>query len=66
MTHQTSHKCAITDVGFELSVCSRIFFKDLFIIYFICKYTIAVFRHIRRGHQMSLRMVVSHHVVAGI
>jgi hypothetical protein len=38
-------------------------FKDLFII---CKYTVAVFRHTRRGRQISLRMVVSHHVVAGI
>jgi hypothetical protein len=35
----------------------------LFIIY---KYTVAVFRHTRRGHQISLQMVVSHHVVAGI
>jgi hypothetical protein len=38
--------------------------KDLFII--INKYTVAVFRHTRRGHQISLQMVVSHHVVAGI
>jgi len=35
----------------------------LFIIY---KYTVAIFRHTRRGHQISFRMVVSHHVVAGI
>jgi hypothetical protein len=40
------------------------FFKDLFII--IHKYTVADFRCIRRGHQISLQMVVSHHVVAGI
>jgi hypothetical protein len=39
------------------------FFKDLFII---CKYTVAVFRHTRRGSQFLLQMVVSHHVVAGI
>jgi hypothetical protein len=32
----------------------------------ICKYTVAVFRHTRRGHQISLQMVVSHHVIAGI
>ena len=25
-------------------------------------YTVAVFRHTRRGHQISLQMVVSHHV----
>jgi hypothetical protein len=39
------------------------FFKKIFII---CKYTVAVFRHSRRGSQISLWMVVSHHVVAGI
>jgi hypothetical protein len=38
------------------------FFKDLFII--ISKYTVAVFRCTRGG--ISLQMVVSHHVVAGI
>jgi hypothetical protein len=43
-----------------LSLCS----KDLFIIIF--KYTIAVFRHTRRGRQISLWMVVSNHVVAAI
>jgi hypothetical protein len=42
----------------------KIFFKDLCII--ICKYTVAVFRHTRRGCQISLQMVVSHHVFAGI
>ena len=30
------------------------------------KYTVAVFRHTRRGRQISLWVVVSHHVVAGI
>jgi hypothetical protein len=40
------------------------FFKYLFII--INKYTVAVFRFSRRGHHISLWMVVSHHVVAGI
>ena len=43
---------------------SSLFFKDLFIV--TCEYTVAVVRHTRRGHQISLRMVVSHHVVAGI
>jgi hypothetical protein len=53
------------------------FFKDLIIcyiymymyiyiyIYIYDEYTVAVFRHTRRRHQISLRMVVSHHVVAG-
>jgi hypothetical protein len=42
----------------------KFFKKDLFII--ICKYTVALFRHSRRERQISLRMVVCHHVVAGI
>jgi hypothetical protein len=41
-----------------------LFFLNLFII--ICKYTVAGFRCTRRGRQISLRVVVSHHVVAGI
>jgi hypothetical protein len=39
------------------------FSKDVFIV--ICKYIVAVFRHTRRGHQISLGMVVNHHVVVG-
>jgi hypothetical protein len=31
-----------------------LFFKDLFVCLFICMYTVAVFRHSRRGHQISL------------
>jgi hypothetical protein len=47
--------------------CSITVFFFLKIYLFItCKYTVAVFRHTRRGRQISLQMVVSHHVVAGI
>jgi hypothetical protein len=46
----------------DLFIHKFIFYKDLF----IPKYTVADFRHRRRGHQISLQMVVSHHVVAGI
>jgi hypothetical protein len=38
--------------------------KDLFII--IHKYTVAVFRHTRRGRQISLWVVVTHLVISGI
>jgi len=48
---------------FNSLTLSVFFFKDLFIVY---EYTVAVFRHTRRGHQISLQVVVSHHVVAGI
>jgi hypothetical protein len=46
-----------------LFVCFRIFKKDLFIV---CKYTVPIFRHTIRGHQISLQMVVSHRVVPEI
>jgi hypothetical protein len=48
---------------------SSFFFNTFFFkiyLFIICKYTVAVLRHSRRGSQISLRMVVSHHVVAGI
>jgi hypothetical protein len=44
---------------------SFLFLKKIY-LFFICKYTVAVFRHTRRGRQISLWIVVSHHVVAGI
>jgi hypothetical protein len=47
-----------------LNPISKHVFFNLFII--ICKYTAAVFRHTKRGCQISLWMVMSHHVVAGI
>ena len=50
----------------ELELFFFFFFKDLFTYLLICKYTVAVVRHTKRGHQVPLQMVVSHHVVAGI
>jgi hypothetical protein len=41
------------------------FFFNIY-LFIICKYIVAVFRHSRRGSQIFLQMVVSHHVVAGI
>ena len=46
-----------------------LFFSFFFLkiyLFVICKYTVAVFRHSRRESQISLWMVVSHHVVAEI
>ena len=31
---------------------------------YVCEYTVVLFRHTRRGHQISLQLVVSYHVVA--
>jgi hypothetical protein len=41
-------------------------FKKIFKIYlfYLYEYTVVVFRHTRRGPQIPLQMVVSHHVVA--
>jgi hypothetical protein len=47
-----------------LTIAGHFFFLKIY-LFIICKYTVAVFRHSRRGSQISLRMVVSHHVVAG-
>jgi hypothetical protein len=40
------------------------FFFLKFYLFYICEYTVAVFRH-TRGHQIPLQMFVSHHVAAG-
>ena len=40
------------------------FFKDF--IYFMYTSTVIVFRHTRRGHQITLQMVVKCHVLLGI
>jgi hypothetical protein len=45
---------------------SFLFFFNKIYLFIICKYTVAVFRHSSRESQISLWMVVSHHVVAGI
>ena len=49
---------------FSSSGCCFFFFKIY--LFIICKHIVAVFRHPRRGHQISLRMVVIHHVVVGL
>jgi hypothetical protein len=46
-----------------MTKASLFFFKIY--LFIICMYTVAAFRHSRRGRQIALRMVVSHHVVAG-
>jgi hypothetical protein len=53
----------------SISTFACLFILILFLrfIYLFCvyEYTVAVFRHTRRGHQIPLQLVVSHHVVAG-
>jgi hypothetical protein len=47
-------------------ICWAISPAPIYLFIIISKYTVAVFRCTRRGCQISLQMVVSHHVVAGI
>jgi hypothetical protein len=34
-------------------------------LFHVCEYTVALFRHIRKGHLILLQMVASYYVVAG-
>jgi hypothetical protein len=47
------------------SMGAILFFFFKIYLFYVCEYTVTVFRHTRRGHQIPLQMVVSHHVVAG-
>jgi hypothetical protein len=62
-----THSClpALTFSNTILIINFFLIFKKIY-LFIICKYTVGVFRHTRRGHQISLWVVVSHHVVAGI
>jgi hypothetical protein len=62
------HPTSSPQPGQTVIAVTPIFFFFFFKIYLfiICKYTVAVFRHSRRGHQILLQMVVGHHVVAEI
>jgi len=40
------------------------FFLKIYLFY-VYVYTLTIFRHTRRGHQIQLQMVMSHHVVTG-
>jgi hypothetical protein len=61
-----SEKCNMAEEYYKDVLIYFLRFIYLFIYLFIYKYTVAVFRHTRREYQISLQMVVSNHVVAGI
>jgi hypothetical protein len=50
---------------FVTLLTSGFFFKRFIYSYYLYEYTIAIFRHTKRGYQIPLQMAVSHHVVAG-
>jgi len=43
-----------------------LFFILMIYLFIIYEYSVAIFRHTRRGHQISLQLAVSHHVVGGL
>ena len=55
-----SVKCQYFKCNYNYNIFLKIY------LFIICKYTVAVLRYSRRGHQISLQMVVSYHAVAGI
>jgi hypothetical protein len=57
---EKSPNCYSLEFDFEFE--GFFFFEDLFNLY---EYTVVVFRHTRKGHQIPLQMMVSHCVVAG-
>jgi hypothetical protein len=56
--------CYATSPALDVKLYFKFFFLDIYLFY-LYEYTIAVLRHTRRGHQIPLEMVVSHHVDAG-
>ena len=46
-------------------VAVHFFFLRFIYLFCLYKYSVAVLRHTRRGHQIPLQMIVSHHLVAG-
>jgi hypothetical protein len=52
------------DLGLQCFLSLLLFVLKIY-LFTICEYTVAVFRHTRRGHLISLQMVVSHHVNSG-
>ena len=61
LNQSMSVKCQYLKCNYDYNIF--LIFIYLFIVY---KYTVAVRRYSRRGHQILLQMVMSHHVVAGI
>jgi hypothetical protein len=59
------HQVHKTALGVRQVPPSCFFIFYVLFIYYLYEYTVAVFRHTRKEHQIPLQMVVSHHVVAG-
>jgi hypothetical protein len=54
----------IQQIGPDLYLSFPFLFSRSIYLFYVCEYTVAVFRHTRRGHLIPLQMVVSRYVVA--
>ena len=63
----TQRNCLMKTKTNKLYIYTMNLLKNIHKIYLLCReeYTVAVFRHTRKGHQIPLQMAVSHHVVSG-
>jgi hypothetical protein len=61
------HSCSCTCmyIRMQVHVCVCVPKEARRYLFYVCEHTVTLFRHIRREHQISLQMAVSHHVVAG-
>ena len=57
--------CWAAEIVLDLREKNPALNKRFIYLFYVYEYTVAVFRHTRRGHRIPLQMVVSHHVVAG-
>jgi hypothetical protein len=65
-----SYKLECLSLGPRIHIFKKIMYVCMYVciylfIYFMYEYSVAVFRHPRRGHLIPLQMAVSHHVVSG-
>jgi hypothetical protein len=65
MLRSTTQKELHLSVCVCLCVCVYVYFFLKIYLFYLYEYTIGVFRHTRRGHQIPLQMVMCYHVVAG-
>jgi hypothetical protein len=56
LSHRVATKTAFVSFSFSFSKIH---------LFYVHEYTVAVFRHTRRGHRIPLQMVMNHPVVAG-
>jgi hypothetical protein len=58
-----------TYVSVKHALCGKVTLSDYYLfkiyLFYVHEHTIAIFRHPRRGHQISSQIVLGHYMVAG-